>query len=197
MRLIAKSWNDLDRLVISDFEIFGSLIKGDGGGSVSIPLQERDSLEGIIGYLTKECGGNVVDKGIVGVIGNPLCSPHYVVDVSKRSVLGRVVSDQSFCYDFKERRIIPTHYTLRSNEYPDGCDLKSWVIEVSKDGSLWTEVDRHEDNMQLKGMFKTQSFGLKSCGEVRFIRVRQIGPNHLGTDNLALANFEIFGTLLE
>jgi hypothetical protein len=39
------------------------------------------------------------------------------------------------CYDFKERRIVPTHYAIRTNGTGPGyAHLKSWLVETSKDG---------------------------------------------------------------
>ena len=41
--------------------------------------------------------------------------------------------------------MIPKSYTVRSCEDSTGDHhLKSWVIEVSNDGSSWEEIDRRE-----------------------------------------------------
>jgi hypothetical protein len=59
------------------------------------------------------------------------------------------------CSDFKERRIVPTHYTIRSfGGDPGGTHLKSWLLETSADGKNWREVDRKEDNDELKGVLR-------------------------------------------
>jgi hypothetical protein len=51
------------------------------------------------------------------------------------------------CYDFKERRIAPTHYTIRTNGAGSGKQrLKSWIVETSVDGQDWRDVAREEDN---------------------------------------------------
>jgi hypothetical protein len=42
------------------------------------------------------------------------------------------------CHDFKDRRIVPTHYTIRSHdsvrERGTGAHLKSWLVDTSEDG---------------------------------------------------------------
>jgi hypothetical protein len=39
------------------------------------------------------------------------------------------------CSDFKKRRIVPTHYTVRTNvDGPGVRHLKSWLVETSADG---------------------------------------------------------------
>jgi cell division protein FtsB len=51
------------------------------------------------------------------------------------------------CYDFKERRIVPTHYTIRTcSSGAGGCHLKSWLVDTSADGETWREVAREENN---------------------------------------------------
>jgi hypothetical protein len=38
------------------------------------------------------------------------------------------------CYDFRERRIIPTHDVIRSNaQVPSHPHLRAWVVEMSPD----------------------------------------------------------------
>lgn len=49
-------------------------------------------------------------------------------------------------FDFKEHRIVPAFYTVRSFSWsPGGAHPKSWVIEVSNDGSQWEIVDEQKD----------------------------------------------------
>jgi hypothetical protein len=118
-----------------------------------------EKLKGMIAYLTKEYGGNVADKGIVRIIGRPLddsrdCAAKNVADLEGNSYFLSVDRpSQSICYDFQRRRIKVTHYTLRSrwNGRVGGENPKSWVIEVSDDGTNWTEIDRKVDNAELNG----------------------------------------------
>jgi hypothetical protein len=102
------------------------------------------------------------------------------------------------CYDFKERSVVPTHYTIRTNGGdPGGQHLKSWLVETSADGESWREVDHKEDNNQLNGKWLTGTFAVADGGECRFIRLVNIGKNHYGTDCLKITAWEIFGSLFE
>jgi hypothetical protein len=39
------------------------------------------------------------------------------------------------CYDFKKRRLVPTHYAVRTNGgNPGGSHLTLWLVEISVDG---------------------------------------------------------------
>jgi hypothetical protein len=102
------------------------------------------------------------------------------------------------CYDFKKRRIVPTHYAIRTfSRRPGSANLKSWLVETSADGESWREVVREEDNKQLNGCRLTRTFVVAGGGECRFIRLVNIGRNHEKTDMLCIAAWEIFGTLVE
>jgi hypothetical protein len=104
------------------------------------------------------------------------------------------------CYNFKERRIVPTHCAIRTNsDGLGGSHLKSWLVEASADGKSWREVAREENNKQLNGPNFTGTFPVTDGGECRFIRLVQIGRNHAswGSDTLLISAWEIFGTLVE
>jgi hypothetical protein len=102
------------------------------------------------------------------------------------------------CYDFKERRIVPTHYTIRTNGYgPGGEHLKSWLVEISGDGQNWWEVAREENNTQLNGKWFSDTFAVAGGGECRFIRLVNIGRNHYGGDSFWISAWEIFESLIE
>jgi hypothetical protein len=102
------------------------------------------------------------------------------------------------CCDFKERRIVSTHYTIRTNSYgPGGSHLKSWLVETSADGENWREVARKEDNDQLNGTCCAATFAVAGGGECRFIRLVNIGRNYDGGDCLCIYAWEIFGVVME
>jgi hypothetical protein len=86
------------------------------------------------------------------------------------------------CYDFNERRIVPTYYTIRSSCY--NPDLKSWPVETSLDGESWLEVAREEHNKELNQALCTGTFAVAGAGDCRFIQLVNIGRNHRANDGL-------------
>ena len=156
-------------------------------------------LDGLIAHLTLQCGGNVHDRRLVYVMGEGK-NPRDVVDLGSTFVYRAVnfvgVKEPWVCYDFNERRVIPTSYSVQS--YPIFGFLKSWVVEVSNDGCSWTEIDRRVNNNDLKGEDALGEFNLSRPPRegFRFFRLRQIGPNHSGDFELWIAALELFGTLL-
>jgi hypothetical protein len=100
-------------------------------------------------------------------------------------------------HDFKERMIVPTHDTIRTNRDRSGPHLKSWLVETSADGERWREVAREEDNEPLHGSRFTGTFAVAGGEERRFVRLVNIGRNHYGDEGLRISAWEIFGTLIE
>jgi hypothetical protein len=178
--------------------------------------------DGIIAHLTRECEGNVHDHHVVEVTSgsfekethganphsgaydnNPDNAAKNATDLETDSLFQSAFRGKKediphtrnnwICYDFKERRILPTHYTIRAHVY---SHLKSWLVETSTDGENWLEVAREEDN-QLKGEYFTATFPVAGGGECRCIRLVNIGRNHSGSDSLIISAWEIFGNLIE
>jgi hypothetical protein len=164
-----------------------------------------DIADGIIAHLTKQCSGNVHDRNVIEVTSSkPLDDPPWFPDgtVDPSLVAAKNAADLEtdscfrsacrdkkediphtrnnwLCYDFRERRIVPTHYTIRSNWHgPSSSHLKSWLIETSADGKSWREVAHEEDNEQLNGSMFTGTFAVAGGGECPFIRLVTIGRTH-------------------
>jgi hypothetical protein len=186
-----------------------------------------DVPDGIIAHLTSECGGNVHDRHVVDVTSgsfeketnganphsgaynnNPTYAAKNAADLEADSYFFSAYREKEediphtrnnwVCCDFKERRIVPTHYAIRTCDGgPGSPHLKSWLIETSLDGQNWHEVAREENNKQLNGKFRTGTFGVVGGGECRFIRLVNIGRNHRGSDRLRISAWEIFGSLIE
>lgn len=169
-----------------------------------------DPLNGIIAYLTQKFRGNVDDTEIVTATlsttytGGDFAAK-YAADLGSDSMCHSENRRESwFCYDFKERRVQPTSYSVRSccND-AGGHHLKSWVVEVSNDGQEWIEIDRHENNNDLNGRHVVRNFNLANpqTGSFRFFRLKQIGPSHnqiVGvSDCLVITSLEVFGFLWE
>jgi hypothetical protein len=193
-----------------------------GDGTITINVSD-----GIIAHLTRECGGNVQDRNVVEVTSgsfeketvganphsgaynnDPDCAAKNAADLETdsyfHSAYRRAIADiphtrnNWICYDFKERRIMPTHYTIRTHgDGLSGNHLKSWLVETSADGKSWQEVAHEEANGQLNGKWFTATFPVAGGGECRFIRLVNIGRNHWGSDSLYISAWEIFGGLVE
>jgi hypothetical protein len=195
--------------------------KGHWANTMMVP-------DGIIAYLTRECGGNVHDRHVVevtcgsfeketqganphsGAFGNdPRYAAKNIADLNTDSLFSSAYRDKKediphtrnnwVCYDFKERWIRPTHYTIRTHDNClfRNCHLKSWLVEMSVNGESWWGAAREEDNGQLNGPHFIGTFPVTGGGACRFIRLVNIGKNHCGNDYLIISAWEIFGSLIE
>ena len=165
--------------------------------SAMTKMIQIDPLNGIIEKLTRDCGGNVHEKGVVEVTASScsLGSAKDVVDLGADTCLYSYWEpDQWIRYDFKQRSVTPTGYSIRSGS--EWCP-KSWVFEVSNDGKNWQVVDRRDNNEDLKAGDVWCNFAIidHPHGNFRFVRLRQTGTNHYGDNQLVIAALEVFGTL--
>jgi hypothetical protein len=120
-----------------------------------------DIPDGIIAHLTRECGGNAHDRHVVEVTcgsfeketcganphsgaynNDPNRAANHVADLETGSHFLSAFRNRSEAiphtrnnwvrYDFKERRIVLTHYTIRTSiAGPGNYHMKSWLVETS------------------------------------------------------------------
>ena len=213
LRQTGKNHQGTDGFRITALEIFGTLSVSDKierpeprqrtfvyqTKELFPPPLYPPEFDGIIAQLTRECGGNVHDKGVVSVMastyGADVClHPKNAADLLTGLAFQSddyLKQDQWICYDFRERRVIPTRYSMR---WP----LKSWVIEVSNDGYLWTEIHRGNNSYEQSEKGKIANFKISRVPSesFRFFRLRQIGKTYYDTYQLRVYALEIFGTLV-
>jgi hypothetical protein len=157
-------------------------------------------LVGIIASLTHRYGGNVHDRGIVTTSSKTVYSGDYAaknaVDLTATNFLqSQSQANQWICYNFNNRWVRPTHYSISSS----GHFLRSWVVEGSIDNVNWNELDRHEGDPEISSNHQIGTFAIPVYHDVdyRFIRLRQTGQNAGGSDYLRIVALELFGYLIE
>jgi hypothetical protein len=175
-----------------------SLCPGRHRSQVEIQMEEANSLVGIISYLRHKHGGNLHEKGIVTVTStsvlddDPDFGPENVAGAASDSwFFSRDDPGQWLCWDFGELRLRPTNYTVSSHL------LRSWVVEGSVNGAIWTVIDRQSDNQDFKRKANVASFDVSESVECRFVRLSQTDENHRNGYILAIDTVEFFGTLVE
>jgi hypothetical protein len=164
----------------------------------------RDPFDGIIAYLTKKCGGNVQQKGIVAITAQSVYDEHSRPEnIANFTEIKTFFSSKNepnswICYDFKNSRIHPTHYSIQT--FPGGetsGHIRSWVVEASEDGQTWTVISEHRESCDLIQYNDISTYLICKSAECRFVRLRQTGINRNGKHYLRLSSCELFGILLE
>jgi hypothetical protein len=162
-------------------------------------VQSESPSDGIISFLTKTCGWNVCDLGVVSVTSSGVSSGYEAknaVDFESSRYLQTADAPNSWlCYDFKEMAVKVTDYSIRTRPDYDGYHPRTWTVEGSVDGRAWIELDRQDERFELSGVNKWASFCTSVRARVRLIRLRQHGKDSNGRDFLTVGAFELFGTL--
>jgi hypothetical protein len=155
---------------------------------------------GLIDYLTKLSRGNVHANGVVNVSCSSTARNQCwdLINYTWNDYWYSYPSPNSWIqFDFKDRVVSLTHYSLKSDGY-GGHHLLEWAIQGSMDGHLWTDLDRR-NTQELNDNYVMKVFScdatLSSPHFYRFIRLLQTGKNSSGANNLMLGNFECFGSM--
>ncbi|KAK8839726.1 hypothetical protein M9Y10_031431 [Tritrichomonas musculus] len=169
--------------------------------------QECNRLNGIINFLAKEAGGNVHEKGVVSVtasseLKSSLCAKNVVDFDDIESRLCTNDEENSWLkYDFKELKVRPTHYSIRSKPYGPGIEHPMhWVIEGSNSGNDedWTVIDRRSGvkSLNAKSVVCTFDIQQQPVEFYRYLRLRHTGKHSSGKYNLGLSSLEYFGSVI-
>lgn len=182
--------------------------------------QSGNEFNGLLRYLSENSNGNIHDNGTVNITSNSIydnnniCHPKNLVDyqnIKSNYYYSKYdISDGYVCFDFKERRIQLSSYSIKT--YLDGQNgrhLKNWVIEVSNDNTKWNTIDEHQNDSTLNGSRITATFNInknsnnnnnnndKQSQFYRFIRLRQSGHNWQNDYHMLFYCIEFYGKLIE
>lgn len=165
----------------------------------------KNTLDGIIKYLTLKTGGNIASNKTVDITCSSVfepsreSSPINALDLDTDShFFSNCGPNQWLCIDFKNRMIFPTHYSLKTtNKGPNNHQPRNWCVEVSNDGKTWEEIDKKESNSVLNNKNSIGTFSISSPKKCRYIKIRLTGKTSYDTDYFVLAGFEVFGKLYE
>ena len=168
---------------------------------------DSNLLDGIIAHLTRKCGGNVHENKVVEVTTSSTDGQEYHPwSIADLGTYERSRSEdkpgQWICYDFKEKRVAPSSYTVRTWDYGEGsCHLKSWVLqgsnEINPSEESWVVLDTRNETYDLNDYLAVHNYTIESQTQQAFgfIRLKQTGPSHRGNHRLTISALEIFGTL--
>ncbi|KAK8896528.1 hypothetical protein M9Y10_014436 [Tritrichomonas musculus] len=107
--------------------------------------------------------------------------------------------DSWFCYNFKNRKIKISDYSIRSSSYggKGSCHLLNWKIEGSNDNENWKVLDVRQNEKSLDDCRAENTFQVNSpvSGYFQYIRIKQTGPNSYGDNQLTFSVIEFFGSI--
>lgn len=165
-----------------------------------IQFDNNNSLNGILNFLKKQSNNNIEDaiKITASSVGyGPLTNLLQYEDPTK--YFYSIDEPNSWiCIDFINRRIIPTHYTIRTRQGASDHP-KSWVIEGSNDNYTWEQIDSQTNCNETngKGVVRTFIIQKELKNEFRYLRMKETGPNWCNHNFLEFSAIEFHGTLID
>mgnify|MGYP001087271975 CR=1 FL=1 len=157
-----------------------------------------DKFDGIINYLKNESNYNI---GITSSTTHSSLIPSNVIEYEDRNKWfhSKDQPNNWICFDFNEKRIIPSNYKIRSSIYDvNQHNPRSWNIEGSNDNANWEILSEEKDSQYLNGKHLVHLFTInnKITKEYRYIRMRLTGKNWMDYDYFMLDSFELYGNLI-
>ena len=165
--------------------------------------QGNGNFNGIIKYLSDECGGNIIDKSIITVTSSSnsssTCPIRSVVQEEGDWGTSNKNEESWLKFDFKDRKVLLEGYSLRSNSpnWNTIHHIRSWYLEGSHDDSKWEVIDQRNDQECLNGNLREATYSCSSKEEYRYLRFRRIGYSWGGNCYyLPINRVEFFGKLI-
>eukprot|EP01084_Bolivina_argentea_P064847 118215_1 len=106
-----------------------------------------------------------------------------------------ITPNANLTIDFVALRIRPTHYTLRHGSDDPNYHLTYWDFEASNDKKTWTLIKRHQNDKDLKGAFKSNTWPVNTMQYFRYFRIRMTGKNSAKRYGFYCSGFEIYGDI--
>lgn len=168
-------------------------------GKIFLPTS--NGFDGIFRYLRKQSNEQI--KNEVNFTASSVSGgePQFVTIFEDQNKFFYTKREQNswICFDFKNRRVIPTDYTIRSIQWDENNEHpRNWVIECSCDNNSWEIVDEQTNCSFLNGNGIVHTFKMSSpkTKEFQYIRMRNTGPNWQNDKDLDIESFEIYGRLI-
>lgn len=175
----------------------GTSVKRDDSCKRSVEYN-NDHYSGIIDYFRKE--SNINEEVKITASSIVQCDLQKVLqkDFPTNNFATNNISGSWICVEFKNHQVIPTHYTIRSNNCDsNGPHPRNWVIEGSSDSSNWEQIDEQKENSFLNGKSQVFTFPIRPSNQhkFKFIRIRQTGVNWQNGNHLYMNYIEFFGKI--
>lgn len=170
---------------------------------ITIPFNGNNEFSGIISYLREKSNQNI--ENVINVTSSSIYENNQNFNPFKAVLFEETAKDFGsgnyenswICIDFKEHRIKPTHYTVRSGKNYSNRP-RSWVIECSNDNNRWEILDEENNNTIFNDFLISHTFQInkQDTNEYRYIRMRNTGYDSNGSSYFLFINsIEFYGEL--
>lgn len=194
-------WNKLKEFFYSQINLKPINQSNSNITNIEYTNNPNNEFNGIVSYLlAKGITINVTSSSVFGG------SEKNVIDFSNKNESYNSMSQPNtwVLYDFKERKVKPSHYTIMSDHWIDSLPGRfrpqSWVIEGSNDKQYWTKLDVHLNDKSLDSQSVIKTFSIQNNNNneyFQYLRIRQTDINTGGDHILRFSSLEYFGSIIE
>lgn len=164
---------------------------------IQMPYCETFAFNGIINCLIKNYKENSIEITSSQPNNNFVANNVILYNDVEKSFSSS--GENTFiCFDFKDFRVIPKNYSIRSWKSGKNCSHpRGWVIEGSNDNNKFEIIDEQRDCPLLNGISITHTFDIENPQNksFKFLRIRSIMPDWHNTNNLDIDSIEFYGGL--
>lgn len=171
------------------------------GKKVTEISMSGNNLKGIFNYFNTE--SNIKNEVSVTCSSHRHGDLYLLLDIenTKNKFFTYNESSSWVCFEFKNRAVIPSGYSIRSKNNSEGsCHPKSWVIECSDDKNDWVTIDEQNNCPFLNGSSFVHTFPIRNLEnmkkEIKYIRMRMTGPNWYSSESLDMCSIEFYGQIM-
>lgn len=171
-----------------------------------LSLSEQNEFKGIINYLRNKSSNKIEDEIVVSASSlhdnesNRQPQNVTLFDDQSKYFLSNGIKDEWLKFEFKNNRVIPKGYTIRSALLKSvaDCHPKTWNIEGSNDNNSWETIDEVKNCSYLNGKGRIHTFSINNPNrkEYKFIQMKISDKNWRGTDHIYIDSFELYGELI-
>ena len=164
-------------------------------------------FEGIIHHLQNNKSENLHDSGIIEVTSKTVSGSNYAknaIDFDRNNYYISASQLDWLKYDFKDQKIRPTSYSIKTRPNNDDQNPVNWCIEVSNTGGdnneEWRIIDSRTGVQSVSKRNQSDTFHIQTQltdeESYQYIRFRCTGPTSDGLFCLAISSLEYFGTIV-
>ncbi|EAX90171.1 hypothetical protein TVAG_375620 [Trichomonas vaginalis G3] len=169
--------------------------------SKSIPYT-KNAFGGIVKALATETGDHPHSRGDIEISASSTDFGTMAnIFENNGTIFGTVNDKDSWIqFDFKNRRIALSAYSIRGLGGVKFHTMRSWKLLGSNNKKEWNEIDAEWDIEALNGKYHAVTFQVRPQSDpFRYLKIVQGGPNWAGSQyyNLALSQIDFFGDIFE
>lgn len=188
LKQIDKNGSNNFCMFLHGIELFGKI------DDVDLRYESDKEWYGIFDHLTKKSRMNPAEKGEIEIRSS--CDPKFLIEQNWSGCWRSPKVANSFVIiEFLTMEINLISYSLRTHYGP--AHIRSWDVDVSKDGETWYTVDSRSERNEYKEPYESHHWTCMTPqpDPMKFVRFTMTGPSTRNEHIFWLSHIELFGDI--